>query len=86
VRAKKRIDLRESGFDFSYLNVEESHGEAAPFLELAPGNSPVGGKPPKHNAAVEEFADGIEVLRREAPIDHHRMFEPVQGLNKGCRR
>src|SRR6266851_814554 len=35
VRREEGLDVRESGFDFSYLNVEESHGEGATFLELA---------------------------------------------------
>jgi len=82
------VDFRESGFDFSDLDVESFDGAlaTAALCELAASYRPVSSEPPEHDTAVEEFADSVEVLRREAPIDDHRAIEPVQGLNKGCRR
>jgi len=86
MRAKECIDLGESSFDFSYLDVEVSHGDGATFLEFAPRDGPVGSKPPKHDPAFEELAHGAEVFRWKAPVDGYRAIEFVQGLNKGCRR
>ena len=54
--------------------------------ELTASDGPVGSEPPQHDAAVEEFADRVEVLRREAPVDGHRAVEFFQGLDERRRR
>ena len=86
VRAKERIDLGESSFNFSYLDAEVLHLGVATLFKFAPCDRPVGSEPPKHNAAVEEFADRVEALRRETPVNGYRAPDPFQGLNEGCGR
>ena len=88
VRAEKGVDFWEGGFDFAELDVKDCDGAfgIAAHYEFAAGDSPVGGEPPKHDAAVEEFADGVEVLRRKAPVDDYRALEFFQGLDEWRRR
>jgi len=85
VRTKDGIDVLESRFDFSHLNIEELNGECATFFELASCDSPVGGKPPEHNSTFGELANGIQVLRRKAPVDGNQVLEFLQGFEKRRR-
>jgi hypothetical protein len=87
VRAKEGVDFWEGGFNFANLDVKDFDGPlAAALYELAAGDGPVGGEPPQHNTAVEEFADGVEVFRWKAPVDGYRAIEFVQGLDERRRR
>ena len=87
VGAEEGVDVGQGIPDFSDLDVKSFDGALpiAALCEFAASNGPVRGKPPKHDLAVVEFADGIEVLRRETPVDHHRALEPVQLGEEGSR-